>query len=198
MSLKEDINLVKEELSSEEKFFEKAVVTEKFVKKYKKALIGSVVAIAVIVIADLTYEWNQQRTITAANEALMQLQHNPKDDAARSQLQTLSPELYNVWQYAQAIAQQDTHTLETLQNSKTLLIGDLATYESAQMSQNKAKLEAYTKQQGAIYRDLAQIQIAIIDLHDNKIEKAHTQLSMISEQSPLANIAKALMHYGVK
>ena len=35
MSLKEELEMVKEELSSEEKFFEKAVITEKFVKKYK-------------------------------------------------------------------------------------------------------------------------------------------------------------------
>ena len=35
LSLKTDIEMVKDELTSEEKFFEKAVVTEKFIKKYK-------------------------------------------------------------------------------------------------------------------------------------------------------------------
>jgi len=35
LSLKQDIEMVKEELNSEEKFFEKAVLTERFVKKYK-------------------------------------------------------------------------------------------------------------------------------------------------------------------
>jgi hypothetical protein len=38
LSLKENINMVREELNSEEKFFEKAVITEKFVKKYKNLL----------------------------------------------------------------------------------------------------------------------------------------------------------------
>jgi len=45
LSLKNNIEMVKEELNSEEKFFEKAVITEKFVKKYKNLLIGSVIAI---------------------------------------------------------------------------------------------------------------------------------------------------------
>jgi hypothetical protein len=198
LSLKEDINLVKDELSSEEKFFEKAVVTEKFVKKYKKVIIGSVIAITVVVAGDLVYEWNKQQTIAEANIALMQLQNNPKDEAALAKLQTLSPVLYDVWRYSKAVVNQDVKTLESLEGSKALLIGDLSTYEAAQTTQNKEKLLVYTQKQGAIYRDLAQVEIAIIDISNNKIDEAHTKLAMISENSPLSNIAKALMHYGVK
>jgi len=198
LSLKEDINLVKDELSSEEKFFEKAVVTEKFVKKYKKVIIGSVIAITVVVAGDLVYEWNKQQTIAEANIALMQLQNNPKDEAALAKLQTLSPVLYDVWRYSKAVVNQDVKTLESLEGSKALLIGDLSTYEAAQTTQDKEKLLAYTQKQGAIYRDLAQVEIAIIDISNNKIDEAHTKLAMISENSPLSNIAKALMHYGVK
>lgn len=198
MSFKEDIELVKEELSSEEKFFEKAVVTEKFVKKYKNMLIGSVVAVVVVVVADLGYEWNKAHTVAEANSALMKLEVNAKDKGALEKLQTLSPTLYDVWRYSQAVVAQDTQILKKLENSKTLLIGDLATYESAQATNDKAALEAYTQKQGAIYRDLAQIEIAILDIQNNKIEEAHSKLSMINSVSPLSNIAKALMHYGVK
>jgi len=45
LSLKENIGMVKEELTAEEQFFEKAVVTERFVKKYKNVMIGSLVVI---------------------------------------------------------------------------------------------------------------------------------------------------------
>jgi len=198
LSLKEDIDLVKEELSSEEKFFEKAVVTEKFVKKYKKVIIGSVVAVVVLVVGDITYEWNKQRTLNAANEALMQLQKSPHNESALAELQTLSPALYDVWRYSQAVVNQDAKELESLAGSQVLLIGDLSTYEAAQATQNKAQLEAYSQKQGAIYRDLAQVEIAILDISKNNIKEAHAKLSMISENSPLSNIAKALMHYGVK
>ena len=59
LSLKENIDMVKQELNSEEKFFEKAVITEKFVKKYKNMMIASVVAIVVLVAANIGYEANE-------------------------------------------------------------------------------------------------------------------------------------------
>ena len=43
-----------------------------------------------------------------------------------------------------------------------------------------------------------QQQYGVILLNDNKIEEAHSKLSMISVDSPLSEVAKALMHYGVK
>ena len=48
MSLKDNIEMVKEELNSEEKFFERSVITERFVKKYKNAIIASVVVIVLL------------------------------------------------------------------------------------------------------------------------------------------------------
>ncbi len=200
MSLQENLNMVKEELSSEEKFFEKAVVTEKFIKKYKKLLIGSAVAVAVLVVGNIAYEWNQQRTITAANEALMQLRANPLDKAAGSELQTLSPALYDLWSYNNALEHNDTKRLQKLSGSQTILIGDLASYEAAQRTQDKAKLQSYGQKQGSIYRDLAEVEVALIDMKSGAVDKAHTKLATVAQEqnSPLANIAKGLLHYGVK
>jgi hypothetical protein len=47
LSLKENIQAVKDELNSEEKFFENAIRTERFVKKYQKPLIAAVVALVI-------------------------------------------------------------------------------------------------------------------------------------------------------
>lgn len=198
MSLKNDINMVKEELNSEEKFFEKAVVTEKFVKKYKKPLIASVIAIVLIVAADIAYDVNKQNTIDAANATLQELQTNPSNPAALARLKSLTPELYDVWIYSQAVANQNAQAFEKLSNSKALLIGDMAKYETAQLKNDKKLLENYVKQKDAIYKDLALVELAIIAMHDGKTDEAHATLSMIAPQSPLANVAKSLMHYGVK
>ena len=198
MSLKEELEMVKEELSSEEKFFEKAVVTEKFVKKYKNALIGAVVAVVVVVVADLGYEYNKQQTIEAANETLAQLQHNTQDKAALAKLKSLSPALHDVWLYSQAVVKEDVATLQSLQNSKTLIIPDASSYEVAQNTQDIKALESYTEKQNAIYTDLARIEAALILMHDGKVDDAHAKLAMIAQTSPLSKIAQALMHYGVK
>jgi hypothetical protein len=190
--------MVKEELSSEEKFFEKAVVTEKFVKKYKNLMIGSVIVVVLFVAGNIAYDINKQNTITAANEALSKLQTNPSDTLALERLETLSPALHDVWLYSQAIAKQDVKTLEKLTNSNAMIIGDLSTYEVAQNLQDEKKLEDYVLEQNAIYRDLAFVQIALIEMNNGNIEDAHKKLKMISVDSPLAQVARALMHYGVK
>lgn len=190
--------MIQEELTAEEKFFEKAVVTEKFVKKYKNVMIGSVVVITLLVAGNIIYNINKDSTLKAANETLVSLKANPTDKATLAKLESLSSALHDVWLYSQAVANADVKELEKLQNSKTILIGDVATYEAAQNLQDKEKLESYAQTQNAIYRDLAQIQLALILMNENKITEAHSKLSMISIDSPLASVAKALMHYGVK
>jgi hypothetical protein len=198
LSLKENLDMVKEELSSEEKFFEKAVVTEKFVKKYKNAIIGAVVAVVVVVVADLGYEYNKQQTIFAANETLAHLQQNTQDTKALAKLKSLSPTLHDVWLYSQAVVKEDVATLKTLEKSSALIIPDVSDYEVAQNTQDLKALEDYSQKQNGIYTDMAHLEAALILMHDGKVDDAHAKLAMIAQTSPLAKIAKALMHYGVK
>lgn len=190
--------MVKDELTSEEKFFEKAVVTEKFVKKYKNLMIGSVVAVVLFVAGNMAYNINKQNTIDEANTVLIALQANANNPATLARLEDLSPKLHDVWVYSQAIANKDMAKMKTLTKSKALLVGDLASYALAQNSQDISKLNAYAENQTAIYADLARVQSAIILMKEKKIKESHELLSMINLDSPLANIAHALMHYGVK
>lgn len=198
MSLKQDIEMVKEELNSEEKFFEKAVITEKFIKKYKNLMIGSVVALIILVVANVAYSINKQNTLDEANSALATLQKDASSKTALASLKASSPALYDVWTYSQAIANNDVKALEKLKNSKTALISDLVAYELAAATKDLKALETYSSKENAIYKDLAIIQEAVILMQESKIEESHTTLSQISIQSPLAQVANALMHYGVK
>ena len=198
MSLKENLELVKDELNSEEKFFEKAVVTERFVKKYKKPLIGVVVAIVLVVVGNLAYNASEQNRIESANETLATLQKNPKDELALARLESLSPALHDVWLYSQAIVDENAAELEKLKNSKALIVNDTSRYEAAEFKEDLAELEAYSEKQNAIYKDLAVVMSAILLMQEGKVEKAHNKLAMIGANSPLAQVASALMHYGVK
>jgi hypothetical protein len=198
LSIKNDIQMVKEELNSEEKFFEKAVMTERFVKKYKGLMIGSVVAVVFFVAGNIAYTINEQNTLKATNKALNELQINPANSVALDELKSLSPVLSDAWLYSQAIAQKDIASLEKLKNSESPLIGDLASYELAQNSADVSALNAYSSKQDAVYRDLAQVLSAVKLINTQKIDEAQRKLSMISVDSPLSQVAKALMHYGVK
>lgn len=198
MSLKNDIEMVKEELNSEEKFFEKAVMTEKFVKKYKYLMIGAFAAVVIVIGGSMAYDINKSSTVTAANESLVTLEANPSDTMALSSLKSLSPALHDVWVYSQAIANKDMQVLKTLEQSKAPILKDLVSYELAAELKDTTALNTYASNQSAIYRDLAQVQSAVVLLNEGKIDLAHSKLSTINEQSSLYKVAKALQHYGVK
>lgn len=195
MSIKNNIEMVREELTSEEKFFEKSVITERFVKKYKKVIIGGVLSIVVLVGANIAYESNKESTVVAANVALSELNADSNNEKALSNLKSLSPTLHDVYLYSKAIANKDMNTIESLKSSKDTIVSDLASYESAQ---NISELEAYSLKQDTIYKDLAQIRSAIVLMNEGKTQKAHEKLVLISNNSSLSNVAKALLHYGVK
>ena len=195
MSLKENIDMVKEELNSEEKFFEKAVMTEKFVKKYKKMMIASVVAVIVLVAANIAYEANEAGKKTAANELLAKLISNPDDKISSSELYTLNRPLYDAWTYSVASLNHDDEKMKKLKDSKTLIVSDMAKYE---LSKDVKSLDNYASKQDAIFKDLALVQAAVILLNENKIDEAHTELEKVSKKSSLSKIADALMHYGLK
>ena len=198
MSLKTDIEMVKEELTSEEKFFEKAVVTEKFVKKYKNVMIGSVVAVVLFVAGSITHNVSEQNRIDSANIALSELQNNPTNSATLARLESLSPALHDVWVYSQALVSKDNEKLESLTKSEAVLIADLASYELAQNANSLEKFNSYIASTDPMYLDLARVQSAVLLMNEKKIDQAHETLTQISLNSPLAKIAKVLMHYGVK
>ena len=187
--------MVKEELNSEEKFFEKAVMTEKFVKKYKNVMIASVVAVVLVVGANIVYDANESSKVTAANAALTKLKTDSTDTQSLNELKALSPELYDVWTFSQAVANQDLKALQTLKNSKALIINDLAKYE---LAKDAKSLNSYASQEDAIFKDLASIRSAVMLFNENKIDEAHNILSKIPVESSLYKLAKALMHYGIK
>jgi len=198
LSLKENIEMVKEELNSEEKFFEKAVITEKFINKYKKMIIGSIVLVVLVVIANISYDISKQNKIAEANTELQLLSQDSKNSNAAAKLKTLSPNLYDVWLFSSAMANKDLVVLKELKNSKTLIVSDLAAYEVAQETKDTVSLNEYSLKQNAIFKDLALVQSAILLMNEKKIDEAREKLSNVSSESSLSKLVQILLHYGVK
>ena len=195
MSLKDNIDMVKDELNSEEKFFEKAVMTEKFIKKYKNVMISAVVGVVIIVGANIAYSASVENRITSANLALSTLFSNANDANAISDLKSLSPNLHDVWAFSQAITNKDFESLNKLKDSKAPIVKDLIRYE---LAKDEKELEKYSLKQDAIFRDLALVQASVILLEKNRVKDAHDMLLKISKNSSLYKVSTALLHYGVK
>ena len=198
LSLKDNIDMVRDELNSEEKFFENAVKTERFVKKYKNALIGSVVAVVVLVAGSALYDANQNKTVEAANTAFVALQKNSSDELAKKELQELNPALYDVWALSNAIAQNDAEALKKLASSKAVAVSDIASYELAASENDAGKLEKYSLRHNAIYKDLALVESAVLLMEKNEIDAAREKLNMIAPESSVYKVSRVLLHYGAK
>ncbi len=197
MSLKDNIEMVKSELSSEEQFFEKAVQTERFVKKYKKPLIGIVTAAVLAIAAGSAYDIMTQSRIDQSNVAFNVLMADPEDTAAQQQLKSLNPDLFDVWSLSQALKKRDQDALRALQGSSALAVSDLATYELSAILEDEKALDTYAQSSGALLKDLALIESAVLLMDKGDKEAARAKLSMIDINSPVYQLAQSLAHYGV-
>jgi hypothetical protein len=198
LSLKENMEALKEELSSEEKFFESAVRTERFVKRYQKPLMAAVAASLLAVIGAIGYQTYTDAKLESSNAAFNLLLTNPADTQAEQTLKKDNPKLYDLWKLSRGIAQHDVTILEGLKNSEAFGVADIASYEAAAIKGDIQSLEKYTKQQGALYKDLALLELAVAAIEKGDIATAHQKIALISEESPLYQVATALSHYGVK
>lgn len=198
MSLKENLEAIKTELSSEEKFFESAVRTERFVKKYQKPMIASLVALLIGLGTYAGYDAYQNTKIEKANKALSALLLNSNDSASLQQLQENSTSLYDLYRLSKALKEGDQKGLESLKNSNSSEVADIAMYESAVLANDNKALSLYTKKQGALYQDLAAIEVAVEEIQNQNSVTARSSLAVIKEDSALYPLAQMLNHYGVK
>jgi len=198
LSLKENMDALKEELSSEEKFFESAIRTERFVKRYQKPLIAVVVASLFAVGGAIGYQTYTKAKIESSNVAFNALLANPADTIAQQTLKNDNPALYDVWKLSQGISHNDITVLEGLKKSEAFGVSDIAAYEAAAIKGDMQALDAYTKQQGALYKDLALLELAVSAIEKGDTVLAHQKISLIPEDSPLYTVAQSLSHYGVK
>ena len=190
--------MVKEELNQEDKLFETAVKTERFVKKYKMPLISFLVAVVAVLIGNSLYQLNLSQTISKSNAAYLTLLSSPSDTEASKVLKETNPELYDAWQLKVALEGADEVKLEALKSSSSSVVADLASYELAALKKDKAALNEYALNQDAILKDMAILNEAVLLMKEGKTAEAKERLSLIDEDSSFKKMVALLQHYGVQ
>lgn len=196
MSLKENVSAIKEELSSEEKFFEKMVNFEYFYKKYKVTIWIVIIAIVAYFGTSTTLGMMEESRVESANNAYQTLQEDPNNKEALAALKAKSNKLYDLFQYTQAVEHADLELFKTLSSSKTYMIADMAKYNYAVLSGDDKALKAYVNS-GVYFKDIAIINYAAGLIKQDKVKEAKNLLSRIAENSPLYQQAQMLGHYGI-
>ena len=187
MGLKDEVEFVKESLSTDEKILENAFKVEKTYNKHKKK-IWLFVGLVVLAIVAWNYKSYQEKKSTVmANETLRALEKSPDDKALADKLKSLNPKLYELYSYSAAIKSTDKKELERLSKGSDKLIADISRYHLGLLNQDQ--------KDSKYYHDLSIMQEAYEALNKKNYKMAKSKLMQIDDSSPLAGVAKKMSHY---
>ncbi len=189
MSIKENVDYVKTELSSEEKFLENFVKSERIFKKYKTLIFGF---IAVLIIGTIVYfiknamdETNKFEANIAFNKVLI----NSNDSQAFEILKEKNQQLYDIAKYIQA--KNEGKILDI----NVPLLKELSKYQAAIESKSISQLDNLSMQNDFLLKEFALFNKALFLTNEGKIAEAKTTLALIPETSRAYELAKLLNHY---
>jgi hypothetical protein len=197
LGTKENLEYIKEELSSEEKFLESLIKVEKFYKKYKKPLKYLAIGLLVATIGYVGWDLKKEHDLKVSNEAYLRLLKNYEDKEAINILKEKNPKLYELFLYKLALDKRDIELLQKLANSKDPIIKDLSTYHIGVLKSDRKKLQEYGVQKDAILRDFALMNSSYLEYEKANIDVAKKILNSIDKNSLAYTYSLLLRHYGV-
>jgi predicted negative regulator of RcsB-dependent stress response len=189
MSLKDNVDFVKKELDSEEKFLESFVKVERFYKKNKKFLI---IAVLVIIIGFIGY--SIRNYVDASNKdqsnlAFTQFLNDNNNTTALATLKDTNTRLYNVALYLKSKNETITEPI----NDRYL--GALVAYKKAIEEGNVEQLNTLSMQKDFLLKEFALFNKALILTQEGKYEEARKTLQMIQKESQVNDLVALLNHY---
>ena len=189
MSLKENVNYVKDELNSEEKFLESFVKVERFYKKNKFIIIAIIVIAIGASVAYYTTKSLQRSNQFEANVAFNTVIENPKDAAALATLKDKNVRLYEIAQYINAAKEN--------QNASTEIkyLKELVAYKKALETKDINQLNTISMQNDFLLKEFAIFNKALLLTNEGKFEDAKATLKLIPSNSKVTELANILNHY---
>ncbi len=190
LSLKENVNAIKEELSTQEQFLESVIKAEGFWKKYKNIIIAAVAVILIGLIAKGITGYIHTQNIITANKAYNLLLKNSSDTKALALLKSSSPELYSLYLFQNSAQKNDLAALQKSKSEiKDPILQELLTYQINSLD-NKI-----TVADTEIAKDFALLQEGYLLLKADKIKEAKAKFSHIEKNSPVRGVVELLNHY---
>ncbi|RXJ80948.1 hypothetical protein [Arcobacter sp. F2176] len=188
MSLKDNMDFVKEGLSSEEKFLESFVRVERIFKKYKLIIISAVVIIILAIVAMYLTSYFKEQNTAKANIVFQELLKNPNDEKALETLKGLNTNLHDIVLYSQRDNKKDISI-----NAK--FFKELYAYEKAMKEQNVNKLGDLSMENNFLLKEFAIFNKALILAENGKYKESKDALKLIPETSQVKDLVALLNHY---
>lgn len=185
MSMKENVNYVKSELTSQEKFLEGFVKFERFYKKYKFAIIGVIALLIILAIAYSVQSYMDEQNRIKANIAFEKVMENPDNKAALKELESTNKKLYEV-----ALYLKDKSRITEVKYLKELSI-----YNKALDEKNLELLNELSMQNDFLLKEFAIFNRALLLTKQEKYKEAKTALKLIPTSSKAYELSKLLQHH---
>lgn len=189
MSLKENVDFVKNELNSEEKFLESFVKVERFYKKNKTLLIAAITIVVIAVIGLSVKNYLDEQNKIKANIAFNKILNDVDNKEALKTLEETNKKLYNMALYLKA-----KQTGEST-NVDVLFFNSLSKYQNALKEQNLNKLNDVSMDSNFLLKEFALFNKALIEAKDGKFEDAKVTLKLIPKESKAYELVRILNHY---
>jgi hypothetical protein len=186
MSLKDNVDYIKEELSNEEKFLESSLRVEKFYKKYKYVIFGVIGLVLVYFIGSAIVDYNAQNTKTKANITYENIINNPQDTQALDELKSLNEKLYQIALYK---------TNQQNSSVDVIYLKDLQAYKKAVASNDIKALDSLIASQDFLLKDFALLTKALILIEKQEYAKAKSVIKMVPQESQVAQVVTMLEHF---
>lgn len=186
MSIKENLDYIKEEMSTEEKFFESFFKLEKVWKKYKIVIIGGAALVILGFGGTNINEYLQTQTKIKANIAFNTLLENPQDASAAAVLKDANPKLF-------AILNHLTSKKNIVTNVQ--FIDEISAFNQALNKNDIDKLNKTLLGSRFLLKEYAMFQKALMQTLNKQYTDAKETLKLIPATSTTAQLANKLNHY---
>ncbi len=185
MSLKENVDYIKEEISTQESFIEKFFKVEQFYKKYKLVLIGSVVVIIFASISVSISSYYTEQNLIKDNKAFNVILTDKTNTTALEHLKENNQKLYNLALYVN----------NKEQSTEIEFLKELTIYAKAIQSNSIDELSSISQNQKFLLKDFAIFNKALLQALNGSYQDAKESLKLIPVDSSVTQLANILTHH---
>lgn len=188
MALKENIDAIKQELSAQEKMLENIIMSERFFKRNKRAIMVAVIVLLLAILGYVGLKAVRLSNMEASNEAYKALYANPNDENALNVLRNKNKPLYRAFVFKNALKNGDNQTLKSLiaENEDDVISAIAAYYTSSNAS---ADMD--------IFRNLTALEEGFALIKEGKADEASVKFLSIPADSALMGFVRSLDHYKI-
>lgn len=185
MSLKENVDYIKNEVSAQESMLENVFKVEKLYKKYKGVIFGTVALVVVALIGTTTMEYMDEQNKIEANTLFNKVLENPNDTASLNELKSKNQKLYEIAQFKN----------NQSANVNVDFFKELAAYSQAMEKSEINKISQISQNQNFLLKDFAVFNKALIQAQNGKYKESKETLKLIPVTSNISGLSKTLEHF---